>query len=262
MKRIISLITVTVMIFALLSSLAFVSLAEDDKPYFYDYAEVLTEPQRKELSALLRSLSKECGYDIVIAIDSEDNTDDYFETNYYDYLGYGTGSEHDGMLTVIIADGRWEGNTVISLAGKIGKKREPSDVYEKYEPEYKQDLAYGKYYEAVKETIDADRKFIEEYKESLGFKPVVKGFISVAVGFLAGFISTSVMKGKLKSVKKKTQAADYVVPGSFNLVDQRDIFLYANVTKTPIVRDEGSRGGGGGGVHVSSGGVSHNTGRF
>jgi uncharacterized protein len=46
---------------------------------------------------------------------------------------------------------------------------------------------------------------------------------------------------------------------SMQLTEQQDLYLYANVTKTPRQTDSGrsGHGGGGGGSHFSSSGISH-----
>ena len=256
MKKIISVILVAFMAVSLFASAA-VFAASDDKPYLYDDAGVLTDAQFKELSDELKKLSSETGLDVVVALVTEDNTDDYFETTYYDNLGYGTGKKRDGILTVIIADGRSSGNTVVSLAGKPSKRDSYEDVIEKYDDDYKTYLAREDYYNAIKETIKADRKYIDSYKDSIAFHPVKKIIISLIIGFIIALIAVSVMKGKLKSVKKKNEAADYVVPGSFNLTESRDLFLYSHVTRTARAQNNSS-----GSSHTSSGGVSHSTGRF
>ncbi len=52
------------------------------------------------------------------------------------------------------------------------------------------------------------------------------------------------MASKLKSVRHKTGASDYVEKGSLRMVDQREIFLYTNVVKTEIPRDNDRSSGG------------------
>ena len=62
------------------------------------------------------------------------------------------------------------------------------------------------------------------------------------------------MASMLKSVRHKTGASDYVEKGSLRMVDQREMFLYTNVVKTEITRDnDRSSGGSSGGFSSSSG---------
>ncbi len=83
---------------------------------------------------------------------------------------------------------------------------------------------------------------------------------ALAVGLIVGLIVASVLKGQLKSVKSQVSATEYLVRDSLNMVDSKDLFLYASVSKT--VRQSETRSGGGsghsgGGSHFSSSGFSH-----
>ncbi len=236
--------------------------AEDEgKVYFYDHAKVLSDDETGRIRDELKSLSEEFGCDVVIATSAVDMDDDSFETMYYDNRGYGTGEERDGILTVIIIDGSNTPSTMLSLCGKLAYE-DTQDVKNEFDPDYKYDLNSNNYYSAIRLCIEAERRYLEKYQESLGFHPVKKGVIATLIGTVIGAISTFTMKGKLKSVTRKNQAADYVVPGSFELRDSRDLFLYSHVTKTARPQNDSRSGGGGGGFHVSSGGVSHNSTRF
>ena len=73
--------------------------------------------------------------------------------------------------------------------------------------------------------------------------------ISLAVGFVIAFIATAVMRSKLKSVRPKSGAADYVKEGSFRLTRSNDFFLYRTVSRVAKPKDNGS--------HRSSSGRSH-----
>lgn len=55
---------------------------------------------------------------------------------------------------------------------------------------------------------------------------------SVLLGVLAAFIFVKSVKSKHKTVNKKSSANDYVIPGSLNITQSYEAFLYKNVTKT------------------------------
>ena len=61
---------------------------------------------------------------------------------------------------------------------------------------------------------------------------VVKILIALAVGFLISLIVTSVMMGKLRSVRKERAAARYLQKDTFRLNRQQDLFLYAETSVT------------------------------
>ncbi|MBR6514633.1 MAG: hypothetical protein IKT46_07360 [Clostridia bacterium] len=66
--------------------------------------------------------------------------------------------------------------------------------------------------------------------DEAGFNVVTSLLISLVVGLIVSFIATSIMKGQLKSVRKKDTASDYLKKGSFKVTHSRDIFLYKRVT--------------------------------
>ena len=86
---------------------------------------------------------------------------------------------------------------------------------------------------------------VEELFEGYGSRVVrqwiFRCVIFLVLGLIIGLIRVSVLKGQLKSVAIKTEASDYIVPGSFNLRNSRDFFLYKTVSR---VRRQSSSGGG------------------
>ena len=77
--------------------------------------------------------------------------------------------------------------------------------------------------------------------------------ISVVIGFIVAFIATGIMKGKLKTVRANNLAQNYAVPGSLNVYNARDMFLYRQITYTEKSNDSDSSNG----SHTSSSGRSH-----
>ena len=58
-------------------------------------------------------------------------------------------------------------------------------------------------------------------------------FICVIIGVLIGLITVLAMKSQLKSVHKRSDAHDYLAPGSMQLHLSTDRYLYENTTRTP-----------------------------
>lgn len=59
----------------------------------------------------------------------------------------------------------------------------------------------------------------------------------IVVGFLIALIPMGVLKGQIRNVHSKSQAEDYTRDDSFHLTVKQDIFLYKNVDKTPIPKN-------------------------
>ena len=71
---------------------------------------------------------------------------------------------------------------------------------------------------------------------------------------MIALIITGIMRGQMKTVRMKPDAADYMVDGSLQITRSNDIFLYHQVTKTAKPKDDDS---GGSSVHTSSSGETH-----
>ncbi len=83
---------------------------------------------------------------------------------------------------------------------------------------------------------------------------------SIVIGMVISFLIMLGFRSQLKSVRRKSVADDYKVPGSMVITAQSDMFLYHHVTRTPRQTQNNSRPGGGvggGGVRVGSSGRSH-----
>lgn len=76
-------------------------------------------------------------------------------------------------------------------------------------------------------------------------------------GLLLGTVVAVVMAVQMRSVSTKHTAADYIVPGSANLVSSRDVYLYSRTSRSPKPKPKSSSGPGrpsGGRSHGGAGG--------
>ena len=62
--------------------------------------------------------------------------------------------------------------------------------------------------------------------------------ICLVLGILTGFLVAGILKAQLKSVRPENAAANYVIGGSLQLTQCFDMYLYSNVTKTPIPKND------------------------
>lgn len=85
-----------------------------------------------------------------------------------------------------------------------------------------------------------------------------------AVGVIFAFVYCSILKSKMKSAKRATEASAYVAQHGVDIFVRDDRFTHVTEVRHHIDRDHGSSGGfhGGGGTHISSGGHSHHSGKF
>lgn len=230
------------------------------QPRLVDGADILTEAEEDDLNAMLDSISEELQFDVVIAttygLNGEyirDAADDYF-----DYNGFGYGSNADGCVLLVDMEGRewWistcgYGLTALTDAGieYIGEQIEG-------------DLSDGNYYYAFETYAELCEDFVNQARTGnpydTGNMPK-EGYnwffcivLSLIIGFVIALIATLVMKSKLKSVRRQPAAKDYLVAGSMNVTSSRDIFLYRNVSRRAKPKESS-----GSSSHSSSSGRSH-----
>lgn len=234
MKKLLSLILALL----LLTVLAVPAMAASDVPYVVDEADLLTDSEERALEDTLSALSEKLGMDVVVVTtdDTGYKSSVAYADDFFDYGGYGA----DGILWLIDMDNR---KSTISTAGEAIDLFDDS-VQDTMQDELAPMLTDGRYYEAA-------CRFAELCDEYSSFSVGTSLIIAVVIGFVVAFIATAVMKGQLKSVRAKAAAADYVKPGSLQVTEARDLFLYRHVDRREKPKSNGSS------THTSSSGRSH-----
>ena len=85
----------------------------------------------------------------------------------------------------------------------------------------------------------------------MGYLPMV-----LAVGLGVALIVVFILKGQMKTVRRKPDANSYVRDGSFQLTRAQDIYLYTTTTRRKIESDNNHGNHGSHGSHGGSGGGS------
>lgn len=259
------------MVLALCMAMAVPALAEpEDEDYgnlpanerVQDSAKLLSSEERLNLQAKLDEISDRQQLDVVVVTtDSlDDRTAEAYADDMFDYGGYGYGDNRDGVLFLISMEEReWHistrgyGITAFTDAGiqYIGKQMKP-------------DLKAGNYAKAFDTYADLCDEFITKARngnpydvkslprEPLSFKWIP---ISIVVGVVLAFIVVGMMKSKLKTVRNQAEANDYLKPGSLDVTERRELFLYHTLTRTAKPKDDDSSGGSS--THTSSSGATH-----
>ena len=229
-----------------------------------DQAAILSDAQYDDLLERLDSLSEREKFDIAIFIEdtySDYNYDDIveFSDDAYDSLGYGYGSNRDGVMLVLIMDTRdlylttcGYGIDVVTDAGR-----------EYIFDQIKGYFSDGDYYGGFSAFIDLMDDFIAKAKsgepydtKNLPRKPFSKSWILISpvVGFIVSMFVVGSMKAKLKTIRPASAAGSYVRDNSLNVNLSRDLYLYRNVSRTKRSSSESS---GGSSTHTSSSGTTH-----
>lgn len=219
---------------------------------------LLTEAESAEIIAMLDEVSERQGVDVtILTVDSveEGLTIEEDATEWYEYLGY----DVDGvMLYINMEESNWyyltRGYGITAITDKgIDYISEKFLTY----------LSDGDYLNAFKSYITLTDEFITQAKTGepydVGNMPkepynIGKSLvISIAIGFIISLIITGAWKGKLKSVALQTRATSYIKPGSLNVTDSRDFFLYRHIDRR--VKEKESDGGSS--THKSSSGNTY-----
>ena len=235
------------------------------KDYVVDNADLLTQTEENELSEKLQDISDELQFDVVVvttnSIGSKTATE--YADDYFDYNGYGRGSNNDGALFLVdMGDRKW----AISTSG-YGIEAIVDSALDDMEEEIVPYLKSGDYDGAFNEFADLTYDIVNDAKNGKSYSnsttSTTKNHKNIGTNLIVAFsigagislIIILVYRSKLKPVKFQKEAKEYFVPGSFNLRRSNDVFLYFNITKVPIPKNNDSDDSGS--FHSSSSGSSH-----
>ena len=236
--------TACLITFVLVLFSSFTSLAAK-MPRLIDDADLLTDSQEKEIISILDSKSEENEFDIaILTVDYADYSSiESFADDFYDDNGYGYGNDFDGVIFVVnMADSEW----TVSTCGS-GENIIDDIALDEIEEICIPYLSAGDYYSAFTSFINITEEYIVDYNT---FPFISNLFFSVVVGFVLSLIVVSVMKSKLKSVRKQIYSGAYMKENSFAVAESRDVYLYSHVTRTAKPKNNSSS-------HTSSSGRSH-----
>lgn len=235
--------------------------AESSLPRVVDDAALMSDTEREELLVKIDEISERQQFDVVVVtVQSLDGKSvESYADDFFDYNGYGYGSNYDGALLLVAMDERkWH----ISTHGYgITAFTDAGIQYIGEEMEF--DLSSGYYYDAFNTYADLCDDFVTQARNGAPYdvdnmpdagSNIFGGLIlSLGVGLVVALIATLIMKGQLKSVRYQAAAANYVIPGSMRVTDSRDMFLYRSVNR--VKKPEKSEGGSS--THTSSSGRTH-----
>ena len=227
-----------------------------------DSADILTDAEESALLEKLDEVSMRQQFDVVLVTVTDTGAKSLtaYADDFFDYNGFGFGDDRDGVLYLVRVDedGTYStGNSWISTSGLGINAFSDSDIQD-LGSSITPDLLLGDYVSAFNEYIEtADKQVTKVKKFNFGQSLI----FSLIIGLIVAFIATGVMKGKLKTVRRKASASDYLKPGSLQLNGQSDVFLYSNVVRTAKPKDTGSSSGGSS-THTSSSGRTHGGGGF
>lgn len=284
MKRILGFLSLVLVLTLCLPA----AVSAETLPLVADHGDLLTAEEEESLTAFLAGVSEDTDADIVVlTVDSlEGQNAQAYADDYFDYSGYGRGAEYDGALFLVAMEERqWAVST--SGYGITALHEAGLDYIEETVVPYLSDSAYyaafltfgdivrnywreepggipNGYEPSHLDNVYSDIYITEEYNK----EPVIMVrsfgaewiFIALIVGFLIALIPMGVLKSQLNTVHMQTGAVPYQKNDGVRITDSRDLYLYRNMTKKPIPRNDPPKSGGprpGGSIHIGSSGRPH-----
>ena len=247
-----------------LSSGAESTIILDTRERVVDMAELLSDSDKTALLSKLDEISKRQKLDIVVltvnTLDGKTPRD--YADDFYDYNGYGFGENKDGILLLVSMEDRdwWISTTGYGITAL-------TDAGIEYISEkFLSDLSDGDYAQAFTTYAELCDQFITQAKTGepydIGnmpkepFNVAWNILVAFVIGLVVAVIVTSIMKKQLKTVQLKSEANNYVKANSMILTENRDLFLYNQVSRRARPK-ETDNSSGGSSTHTSSSGSSH-----
>ena len=178
-----------------------------------------------------------------------------FADDYYDENGF----REDGIL-LLISD--YDREWAISTAG-YGITAFTDAGQEYLTGQFLDELSSGDYAAAFAIFAQQCDEFITQAKSGNPYDvgslpkgpfPAVRNLVvSLVIGLVVALIATGSMKGKLKTVHAQAAASQYVKPGSLDITESRELFLYRQLSRQKRAEQKS----GGSSTHTSSSGRTH-----
>ncbi len=240
---------------ALLLLLLFVTPALADGNRVIDDSDVLSAFDEAALEQVIALIGEEYQFDVVLLTKTsiDGKLPRYYAADYYDYGGYGYGDTHDGIILLLVT-GAEVGNRDYTIVN-TGRSEKIFDDDAMYELED----AMLPYLRASNFSAGM-AQFVAGVEERLEYmtpknRTVRAALIAFGGGLVIGVIVALILKGQLKTVRRKIGAKSYIRDGSFQLNRVQDIYLYTTTTRRKI--ETQSSGGGHGGGFTGSSGTHH-----
>ena len=231
-----------------------------------DEAGLVNEDEADSLLTQLNEISERQNCDvIVVTVASLDGkTAESYADDYFDFNDYGLGQDRDGILLLLSMEDRdWAISThgfAITAFTDAGQSY-MTDHFLSY-------ISDGEYAQGFQKYAELCDQFLTQAKEGEPYDTdnLPKGSVAfvwlpidIVIGCIIAFFRAQGKKKRLKTVRKKVSARDYIVQGSLKVRTGREILLNRVVSSRDISSSDSSSSGSGGGssTHTSSSGETH-----
>ena len=219
-----------------------------------DAADLIFPDNEAKLTARLNTLSREneCNVLLLTANDlsgatfSFNGTGADYAQRYYETA---FGKNVDGVIIFLtLSDEDGDRQLYLFGTGKMEKRLTDGESENIREKAVKHKPKNGSdYSELFNSVVDGLEKALPPHVS------FAKTMIAIGIGFVLSLIIMLILKSKLTSVKPERGAVNYIRPGSMDVTESRDTYLYRTVSRTARPKNNSSS-------HTSSGGGSYSGG--
>ena len=237
----------------------------------FDDAGLMTTAQIDSLETVIAAMRKTYNTDIVVltSYDAKIDKTEAFADDYYDYNGFGQGTDRSGLLLLIDMTNRM---VYLSTSGLmiryVTDQRRDILLEIAYQSLEKQDYAgaaeqvLARLETYLKSGIPSNQYNQDEYGNIDAYRTLTMGetALSLAAGLIAGLIFVLAVRHRY-GMKGSMYRYDMHANSTVSLTGATDVYLRTQVTKTPKASSGGRPGGFSGGgrssTHHSSSGSVH-----
>ena len=253
-KRLLVFLTALVMLFSAVPVFA----EEMTEQRVFDYAELLSDADEREMHLWVADMQENWGMDLAFLTtnDTEGKSVQQYGADFYVEQNLGLGENYDGVIFVLDMGNR-EGQIITS--GKA------IDIYTDYYIDVMWDdmvtfLSDGDYYNAFFTLyMDLDHyaseyatyqkdpdSYLSDYSKAQKVKSIATSLVIAAVfALVIAAMAVSSMKKSCRNVKPFTDGRAYLKENGFYLTVNRDSFANTHTSIMPIPRDDDNHHGGG-----------------
>lgn len=238
----------TLLLAALLCLSLTVSASAASDANLYDEAGLLASVEEAQVTEKLAQVSDRFHAQIaVMTVDSAAGGIDSYIENAYDNMNMGYGEKRDGVLLLVCMDDR---EYRILSNGYAGEAIDLSTI-DAIGSAIASDLSDAEYVDAFITFADRCGYYLDGYLNGFPFQWGKNLVIALVAGIVAGIVVALVLRGQLKTVRQQKQANAYIKPGSMQITESRDLFLYRELSRT--AKESKSSSGSGSSRNVGGG---------
>lgn len=241
----------------------------DSSEKIYDFAEILTEAEEKELYELVIDYINESSMDLAIVTISKNpkryyngqNKTAVYADDFYDYNDF----KKDGVLFLIDMDNR---EYYVSTSGEAILMYDDNRI-DQILDSAEANMRNGNYFEASKKVIKTLKDFYKsgipksnsncEITNSGIYKcyKQVPYFTIIVITAILTIITFTIIINSYKKIRSALNAASYIAKGKTKIDKRVDLFYNTYTHREKIVDSSSSGTSGGSSTHSSSSGSSH-----